>query len=421
MAGELRKLSEETRRIIDCGHYERKGSRITLPLTRKEFGAVSEYGCCDVGQAVMELSEEMDWFDLETRPRRGLNCWEDRSALDAARNLRHPLVVTFADFAPGARTSLGSGLDSFASMCRRSTLSASVDTKKAAELYFEGNPGTYLFSPNVVVFRSQFGELLDEPFVVPVCTVPVSLLRNASCAAEDMLDRVLASVCEILAFRHDQSLVLDLASFSQIPCSPSDIGASLEYVLSDCNCAYGAARVVLAAAASSEEELAAMAPLLGDTVLEYELRVRMAKQPVLCEGERLPEQMEGPCGVTRGLLKDGTPFQAKIQGGRDDLSVRVTVPDDGFPSSSGKDEDRLTRLAMWLEEMRLARFAIEPVGLSMQRGEEGGRKVVRILFMLRKGGQLLAVTPLRFGDYLESWAEVMAQITGSCEEEEIEK
>ena len=107
---------------------------------------------------------------------------------------RNPLVMNFANaHNPGGGFLLGASTQEEA-LCRCSSLYESITSKEASKMYRYNNlhPGRVesdymLISPEVVVFRDEKYELLEEPVTMGVITVPAPNRFGAALLASNKL------------------------------------------------------------------------------------------------------------------------------------------------------------------------------------------------------------------------------------------
>ncbi len=102
----------------------------------------------------------------------------DADSFTAAQGMNSPLVMNFANaHYPGGAFLNGASAQE-ESLCRTSTLYASISSSKAKVMYDYNNQNYsefdsdyMLLSPNVVVFRDEKCNLMDKPYKVGVATV----------------------------------------------------------------------------------------------------------------------------------------------------------------------------------------------------------------------------------------------------------
>lgn len=120
----------------------------------------------------------------------------DRGSFRYTQNSRETLVMNFANaFYPGGAYIAGGNAQE-ESLCRMSTLYASLKSENAKKMYdynnnicsrFRAAASDYmLISPNVVVFRNGRNELLERYYVTAVCTIAAYDRRKAS-SSEDKI------------------------------------------------------------------------------------------------------------------------------------------------------------------------------------------------------------------------------------------
>ena len=197
------KIAEETMRITKQGWYEKNGRKIELPNV-------------DYSRVIVIDPLEGDSFeDLVITNIDDINgkiYIVEADSFAAADGMEKCLVMNFANaHTPGGGFLHGANAQEEC-LCRQSTLYGSISNNIAAEMYQynkEHNEDCYsdymLLSPNVCVFRDWQGELLDEPYLVSVITVPAPNRNGAARYAKqsvidtvmkDRLSKMFAIACE---------------------------------------------------------------------------------------------------------------------------------------------------------------------------------------------------------------------------------
>lgn len=162
-------IASETKKIIKEGQYELAGEIIKLPAIDYE----------NVEVISPQLGEELLLANADEK-RAELNniCIVAEDSFQAAKRYSHPLVMNFANaHKPGGGFELGATAQEEA-LCRCSTLIASISSEKAKEMYQYNNlhaipvESDYMLLSEVCVFRNEKCELVREPFLAGVITVP---------------------------------------------------------------------------------------------------------------------------------------------------------------------------------------------------------------------------------------------------------
>ncbi len=171
--------ARQTLRIIEARCYDIDGETVQLPPL--DFDYVEVYSPDDGAELLAE--------DISVHFDGGL-CRisvTNKDSFQAAAGLDRPFVMNFANaHKAGGGFKLGANAQE-ESLCRCSTLYASISSSKAAEMYRHNNTHLssvesdyMLLSPEVCVFRDNGGELLEKPFTAAVITVPAPNKRGAA-------------------------------------------------------------------------------------------------------------------------------------------------------------------------------------------------------------------------------------------------
>lgn len=164
------RIANETIQITKDGKYSVNGKEILLPqIDYEEVYVISP----DMGKKLCSL--DLSSFKKSDCRISVINA----DSFQAGRQFNNPLVMNFANaHSPGGGFRIGANAQEEA-LCRCSTLYASIDSKKASEMYKYNNTHAsrvesdyMLISPNVVVFRDEKYNFLEQPVVMGVVTVP---------------------------------------------------------------------------------------------------------------------------------------------------------------------------------------------------------------------------------------------------------
>ena len=170
---------------------------------------------------------------------------ENVDVLEIALRLENPLVLNFANahFAGGGFYLCANAQEE--SICRRSTLYASLKSPAARKFYRENNlhirraeADTLIYSPNVIVFRNADCELLAEPRVVSVVSAAAPNRRAlglflARRTLESVFERRIRMILELARRKGHRNLVLGAWGCGAFGNSPSLVAACFRKALAD--------------------------------------------------------------------------------------------------------------------------------------------------------------------------------------------
>ena len=190
----------------------------------------------------------------------------EKDSFEAAKGLENPLVMNFAS---GTHRGGGFLTGSHAleeSLCRCSTLYASL-IAQAANKYYEYNRSLHsplysdymLLSPNVCVFRDARLNLLAEPYNVAVATVPAPNLRSIKVEKNDLVHLMLQRIryfLSMVAAKGYKNLVLGAWGCGAFRHNPYDVAGYFHKVLIDEGFAGLFDNIVFAVVKSNENLLA---------------------------------------------------------------------------------------------------------------------------------------------------------------------
>lgn len=205
----------ESMEIANKGYYEKDGQKIPLlSHTEDPLDRVIPYSPKDLS--------ELDASNAWCANARQVPCRIRVETVDsfvAASTLPAPALVLSCGnpLRPGGGVYLGAS-NQEECLCRASTLFCSISEGTEMYAYNEANPSLLgsdfmLLSPNVKVFRTPYGDLMDNPFD---CAVITAAAPDRAVAARDVAEPELRTaiynrlryVCMIAVYHRYHSLVL---------------------------------------------------------------------------------------------------------------------------------------------------------------------------------------------------------------------
>ena len=230
-----------------------------IRITRETLSIVSDCAYCVAGQAVrfpavdFRAAEVLRLEDLQPTgeeagsAHRGMRrvSVENIDVLEMAMRLENPLVLNFANahFAGGGFYLCANAQEE--SICRRSTLYASLKSSEAKRFYRENNfhircaeADTLIYSPNVIVFRNQRNELLPDPRVVSAVSAAAPNRRGLGIfltrrALECVFERRIRMILELARRKGHRNLVFGAWGCGAFGNSPTLVAACFKRALAD--------------------------------------------------------------------------------------------------------------------------------------------------------------------------------------------
>lgn len=206
-------LGQETVRILQAGAYQNPaGERI-------EIGPLVE----TAAQGTHSYPPDEKIPAIQPRERKTDIAVENETTLTAAMRLTssgfHTAALNFASAKNPGGGFLGGARAQEESLARSSGLYACLNGNAMYEFHRRRSDPMYsdyaIYSPNVPVFRTDRGELLDQPFLCDFITCPavnakVALERSPSRRPEirPTMERRIARVLAIAASHHVEALIL---------------------------------------------------------------------------------------------------------------------------------------------------------------------------------------------------------------------
>lgn len=230
-------IAEDTIRITQKKEYQIGEEIIKLPDI--QYKAVMIY-TPEAGEEL--LKKDISWKQ-KTDMCNIIVVNEDSYA--AASRYKKPLVMNFANaYRPGGGFKNGATAQE-ESLCRCSTLYASINSTMAVQMYsYNKNKKDplasdyMLLSPSVSVFRDKDGELLKEPFLVSVITIPAPN-RNGEAVnepveqIEDAMKRRIRIMLRIAIQKEYTNLVLGAWGCGAFGNDPYEVSEYFKTILID--------------------------------------------------------------------------------------------------------------------------------------------------------------------------------------------
>lgn len=171
--------------------------------------------------------------------------FKDIDVLEMAMRLENPLVLNFANahFAGGGFYLCANAQEE--SICRRSTLYASLKSPEAKKFYRENNlhircseADTLIYSPNVIVFRNARNELLSDPRVVSVVSAAAPNRRGLGIfltrrALKGVFERRIRMILKLAQQKRHRNLVLGAWGCGAFGNSPALVASCFRSALAD--------------------------------------------------------------------------------------------------------------------------------------------------------------------------------------------
>ncbi len=230
-------VANETLKICEAGSYEVNGHTVTFP--KGDYDA-AEVITPAMGEAL--LAKEMK------APEDAKMCRivvKNSDTYAAGRGYEKALVMNFANaHNPGGGFRLGATAQEEA-LCRCSTLYGSITSQAASEMYKYNNTHIssvesdyMLVSPEVLVFRDEQLNLLEQPFRTAVVTAPApnrfgaAMLASSAKIRETFLRRI-RIVLKAAAERGYRNLVLGAWGCGAFGNKPKDVAEYFRMAIVD--------------------------------------------------------------------------------------------------------------------------------------------------------------------------------------------
>ena len=230
-------VANETLRICSDGKYEVSGKNVIFPEGKYDQVEVITP---KMGEDL--LNEEAAIPDSAEMCRIVI---KNSDSYAAAKEFDNALVMNFANaHNPGGGFRLGATAQEEA-LCRCSTLYSSITSKEAGEMYKYNNTHLssvesdyILITPEVLVFRDEKMNLLEQPFKTAVITVPAPNRFGAAALAskakiEETFIRRIRIILKAAAKRNYKTLVLGAWGCGAFGNKPEKVAEHFRQVIVD--------------------------------------------------------------------------------------------------------------------------------------------------------------------------------------------
>lgn len=217
---------------------------VCLYKSYRSGGAMVRIGALDFTQSQV-LECDKFCHGRARHAAKGLIRVVDDDVLEAAQKMDRPLVLSFANaHVPGGGFWLGAASQE-ESICRRSTLYASLTAKSSAKLYRANNwhprlagADLIVYSPRVLVFRDVSGHFLKSPYEVSVasCAAPNRRFLASLLSSDKLVGVFRRRIRAILSLARDQghrNIVLGAWGCGSFGNDPELVAECFRYVLVD--------------------------------------------------------------------------------------------------------------------------------------------------------------------------------------------
>ena len=338
---DLRKIALETMEITEKGYYFKGPRRIDLP--KFDYAKTEVFD----REKLTYILEDPDEFFLSFNVSPTHTVYiENTDSFEAARDYHRPLVMNFANaHHPGGGFLNGAQAQEEA-LCRSSTLYKSLISKEAAQMYDYNNAHPnpldsdyMILSPNVCVFRDKHGNLLDEPYMVSVWTMPApnkngmargvsqekidSVMRERlrfffKAAASNLYSDLVLGAWGCGAFGHDAKTVSGYFKELLIDGLYAEYFDTITFAILD---------------GPDQYKIKAFTDTFGGAAIEYKSYdyhkqcYRQASYPIPVCNHTTTDADEHNIGYAQGILDDGIPFEAELwRDNQNHLNISIYMP-----------------------------------------------------------------------------------------------
>ena len=327
-------IAKDTIAITRKKYYKIGRKKITLP--DEDYNHVIVIRPCEISKEMPNISTKE--ADI---------CVVEGDSFAAASGADNCLVMNFANaYTPGGGFLKGANAQE-ESLCRQSTLYDSINSPVATEMYNYNkthitpcSSDYMLLSPAVCVFRDIDGELLEEPYLTSVITVPAPDRKShAKNVPQDELDTIMKNRLRIMFSAAREygysSLVLGAWGCGAFANNPQRVAKYFYELLIDENYQSWFERIIFAIIDNKEgNNLKAFVDTFNDIAeiyineadeIEYQWFTQ-AKYPPISFNFSPSNIAEENIGYAYGVTYDGCPFMAETWEYGDNQDVAFYLP-----------------------------------------------------------------------------------------------
>ena len=344
----LVRIAQETLKIVEDGFYYLENRKILLLEGEKSF--LKEVIVFDENR-LLDISEDEDhYFEKNFQYTSGAKFYiRNCDSYEMAMELERPLVMNFANAIYPGGGFLHGAIAQEEALCRTSSLYKSISSEIADEMYAYNRKSRsavdseyMLLSPNVSVFRNRNLELLDEPFMVSVITIPAPNKNGrAASVPQDILDKVMMNRIRKMfwvAARYGyRNLVLGAWGCGAFGHDTETVAGYFYKILVDEHYDKLFDSVAFAIL-NDESKIQSFKNIFGNALedldeydddemeaFESPLYIEMAKNFPACNHIQMVGKEN--IGYTQGVMANGIPFEAELWLYKDCLNVSFVFPE----------------------------------------------------------------------------------------------
>ena len=416
----LVEVAQDTIKITKQGFYEINNKKINLLSDiYHKFESVKVY---DTEKLESIRCDCDDFFENSfNAPKQCSFYLVDSDSFEAAEGLERPLVMNFANARYPGGGFLNGAQAQEESLCRCSTLYESLSSKEAQEMYCYNNQNTsplgsdyMLLSPNVCVFRDHLNNLLVEPYLVSVFTIPAPNKNGRAKYVEQMeIDVVMKERLRkflMTAARNNYStLVLGAWGCGAFGHDARTVAKYFyDLFFEEKFCQFF--ETVVFAILNSKDKINDFAEVFGDEIEnctksndnKYNAKRYYKSEFDYPVCNHVLEVDSSNIGYTLGITHDGVPFEAELWKDSEEILLQVILPKifDRAIDKNGRDvvlQHKNDSIACFNSEAVKQSNSVLAVGMIDDGYEENIDQIEEYLVFLEEKGIISFVSDMRNG------------------------